>query len=73
MSLVLSLDALADVTPGNIKGYLSLHAMPPKLLLQVLIHLGTSWMDRIWGVMGFLQNEFLQLNNVRDAHVAIIP
>jgi hypothetical protein len=31
---------LADVTPSNIKGYLSLHAMPPKLFLQVLVHFG---------------------------------
>jgi hypothetical protein len=64
---VLGLDSLADVTPGNIEGDFSLHSMPPKLLLQVLIHFHTSRMDRIWGVMGFLQNELLQLIDVRDA------
>jgi hypothetical protein len=66
-SLVLSLDSVADVTPGNIEGNFSLHSMPPKLLLQVLIYFRTSWMDRIWGVMGFPQNELLQLIDVRDA------
>jgi hypothetical protein len=41
-SLVLGSDMLTDVTSRNIKGYLSLHAMPPKLLFQVLVHLGAS-------------------------------
>jgi hypothetical protein len=65
--LVLGLDALADVTPGNIKGYLSLLAMLPKLFLQVLVHFGTSWVNQIGSIMGLLQNELLQLINARDA------
>jgi hypothetical protein len=65
--LVLSLDALADITPGDEKGYFPLHTVPPKLFLQVLIHFGASGMDRIRGVVGFLQNKLLQLLNVRDA------
>jgi hypothetical protein len=40
--LVLSLDTLADIAPGNIEGYLSLYSMPPKLLFQVLVHFGAS-------------------------------
>jgi hypothetical protein len=67
MPLVLGLDALTGVTPGNIKGYLSLHAMPPKLLLQVLVHFGTSRVNRIGSIMGLLQNELLQLIDARDA------
>jgi hypothetical protein len=66
-SLVFGLDALADVTPGNIESYLSLYTMPQELLLQVLVHFGTSGMNQIWGVMGFLQNELLQLIDIRDA------
>jgi hypothetical protein len=50
-SLVLGLDTLADVAPGNIKGYFSLHAMPPKLFFQVLVHFGTSWVNRIGSIM----------------------
>jgi hypothetical protein len=70
---VLGLDALADVTPGNIESYFSLHTVPPKLLLQVLVHFGTSRMNGIWGLMGFLQNELLQLIDARGAQAAIIP
>jgi hypothetical protein len=67
MSLVLGLDTLTDIAPSNIKGYLSLHAMPPKLLSQVLVHLGASWVNRIGSIMGLLQNELLQLIDARDA------
>jgi hypothetical protein len=42
---MLSLDALADVAPGNIEGYFSLHTVPPKLFLQVLVHFGASGMN----------------------------
>jgi hypothetical protein len=58
-------DALTDVTPGNIEGYFSLHTMPPKPFLQVLVHLGASGMNRIRSVMGLLQNALLQLLDVR--------
>jgi hypothetical protein len=65
--LVLGFDALADVTPGNIKGYLLFHAMPPKLFLQILVHFGASWVNRIGSIMGLLQNELLQLIDAGDA------
>jgi hypothetical protein len=61
------LDALTDVTPGNIESYFSLHTMPPKPFLQVLVHLGASGMNRIRSTMGLLQNELLQLHDVRNA------
>jgi hypothetical protein len=51
-SLVLGLDTLAGIALGNIKGYFSLHAMPPKLLFQVLVHFGTSWVNQIGSIMG---------------------
>jgi hypothetical protein len=64
---VFSPDALADITPGDVKGYFPLHTVPPELFLQVLVHFGASGMDRIRGVVGFLQNKLLQLLNIRDA------
>jgi hypothetical protein len=64
---MLGLDALTDVASGNIGGYFSLHTKPPKLFLQVLIHLGASGMNRIGRIMGLLQNELLQLLDARDA------
>jgi hypothetical protein len=62
-----SLDALANITPGDVEGYFPLHTMPPKLFLQTLVHFGASGMNRIWGIVGFLQNKLFQLLNVRDA------
>jgi hypothetical protein len=64
--LVLGLDTLADVAPGNIKSYLSIHSMPPKLLFEVLVHFGASWVNRIGSIMGLLQDELLQLFDTWD-------
>jgi hypothetical protein len=64
---MLGLDTLTDVAPGNIEGYFSLHTVPPKPFLQVLVHLGASGMNRIRSVMGHLQNELLQLLDARNA------
>jgi hypothetical protein len=64
---MLGFDALKDVAPGNIDGYFSLHTVPPKLFLQVLVHLGASEMNRIRSIMGLLQNKLLQLLDVRNA------
>jgi hypothetical protein len=70
---MLGLDALTDVTPGNIEGDLSLHAVPPKTFLQVLVHFCASGMNRVRGIMGLLQDGLLQLIDARDAQAAIIP
>src|SRR4051812_2773632 len=60
-SLMYRLDSLTYITLGDIASNLSLHLMPPKLLLQILIHLCSSGVDRIKSIMGFLQNNFFQL------------
>jgi hypothetical protein len=70
---VLSLDSLTNVASCDIEGYLSLHTVPPKMFLQVLIHFCASGMNRIRGIMGFLQDGLLQLLDARDAQAAIIP
>jgi hypothetical protein len=61
------LDALANITLGDVDGYFPLHTVPPKLFLQILVHFGASGMNRISGIMGFLQNNLFQLLNIRDA------
>src|SRR3954465_9698819 len=55
------LDSLTYSTLGDIAPDLSLHLMPPKLLLKILIHLRSSGVDRIKSIMSFLQNNFFQL------------
>jgi hypothetical protein len=64
---MLGFDALTNVAAGDKEGYLSLHTVPPKLSLQVLVHLGASGVNRIRSIMGLLQNGLLQLLDVRNA------
>src|SRR3954462_11199571 len=59
-SLMSCLDSLTYITLGDIASDLSLHLMPPKLLLQILIHLCSSRVDRIKSIMGLFQNHFFQ-------------
>src|SRR3954468_12866144 len=55
------LDSLTYITLGDIAYDFSLHLMPPKLLLQILIHLCSSGVDRIKSIMRLFQNNFFQL------------
>src|SRR3954466_10761956 len=50
-SLMSCLDSLTYITLGDIASDFSLHLMPPKLLLQILIHLSSSRVDRIKSIM----------------------
>jgi hypothetical protein len=58
---------LADVTSSDKESYISLHTVPPKMFLQVLVHFGASGVNRIRGIMGLRQNKLLQLLDARDA------
>jgi hypothetical protein len=49
---VFCLDSLASITQRYVLYDISLHAMPPISGLQVLAHLGTTWMDRICSRIG---------------------
>src|SRR5438132_11142107 len=40
------LHLLANIAFSNISSDFPLHPSPPKLLFEVLIHLGTTWVDR---------------------------
>jgi hypothetical protein len=41
---------------GHIFNNIWLHAAPPEFLLQILVHLGNSWMYGILGLVSFIQN-----------------
>src|SRR3954468_1175599 len=47
--------------------------MPPKLLLQILIHLSSSGMDRIKSIMSLLQNNFFQLRICWYTKASFVP
>src|SRR3954465_7198711 len=67
------LDSLTYSTLGDIAPDLSLHLMPPKMLLQILIHLRSSGVDRIKSIMSFLQNNFFQLRICWYTKASFVP
>src|SRR4051812_12432643 len=72
-SLMSRLDSLTYITLGDIAFDFSLHLMPPKLLLQILIHLRSSGMDRIKSIMGLFQNNFFQLRICWYTKASFVP
>src|SRR4051812_29045669 len=66
-------NSLTDITFGYVASDFSLHPMPPKLLLQIRIHLGSSRVDRIKSIMGLLQNSLLQLSICWHTDTSFIP
>src|SRR3954464_9519911 len=67
------LDSLTYITLGDIASDFSLHLMPPKLFLQILIHLRSSVVDRIKSIMGLFQNNFLQLRICWYTKTSFVP
>src|SRR3954463_502083 len=72
-SLMSRLDSLTYITLGDIAFDLSLHLMPPKLFFQILIHLHSSGVDRIKGILSFLQNNFFQLRICWYTKTSFVP
>ena len=52
-------DYVAGVAAGDMVHNVLLHARPPKYLFQILVHLGTSGVNGIGGLMGFLEDLLL--------------
>jgi hypothetical protein len=48
------LDSTTGVALGHILGNFPLHPCHLQFLLQVLVHLIGSWMNRVLGAMGFI-------------------
>src|SRR3954463_7610794 len=72
-SLMSCFDSLTYITLGDIASDFSLHLMPPKLFLQILIHLRSSRVDRIKSIMSFLQNNFFQLRICWYTNASFVP
>jgi hypothetical protein len=45
---------VASIALDYMLGYIHLHIVPPKVLLQVLVHLGTTGMNREFGPVSFI-------------------
>src|SRR3954467_12716513 len=72
-SLLSHLDSLTYSTVGDIASDFALHLMPPKLFLQILIHLRSSGVDRINSIMGLFQNNFFQLRICWYTEMSFVP
>src|SRR5215216_2536877 len=66
-------DSLTDITLGDVASDFSLHLVPPKLLLQILIHLCSSGVDRIKSIMSFLHDNLLQLRICWHTDTSFVP
>jgi hypothetical protein len=45
---------VASIALGYILGYIQLHIGPPKVLFQTLVHLGTTVMNRKFGLVSLI-------------------
>src|SRR4051812_29769538 len=72
-SLMSCLDSLTYITLGDIASDFSLHLIPPKLFFHILIHLGSSGVDRIKSIMSFLQNNVFQLRICWYTKASFVP
>jgi hypothetical protein len=70
---MIGLDSLTGVTFEYILCYLSLHSRPPETLLQVLIYLVCSWMDRIPRAMSLTHDLAVKLEVLQNHKAVLKP
>jgi hypothetical protein len=51
--------AVASITLGYILGYINFHIGPPEIPFQILVHLGTTGMNREFGHMSLIKDGLL--------------
>jgi hypothetical protein len=70
---VFGLDSLTHITHSHVCSHISLQPIPRVLLLQILIHLSATRMNRIIRVMGLLQYSFTKAINLRNTYPVLEP
>jgi hypothetical protein len=68
-----SLDSQTSVAKSNILGSISLHSIPPRSGLEIMVHLIPSWMNGISRIMCFTNYLILQLLDVRHKNPSFVP
>jgi hypothetical protein len=60
---------VTSIAFGYILGYIDFHVGPPEIQLQVLVHLGTSMMNRKFGHVSLIEDDILnfQINGNHKA------
>jgi hypothetical protein len=70
---MLDFDSLTSVAKGNILGNVSLHTIPLTSDLEIMVHLISSGMNRISGLVSVTKYLILQLIDVRHANPPLLP
>jgi hypothetical protein len=50
---------VASIALGYILGYIHLHIGPPEVLFQILVHLGTTGMNKKFGLVSLILDDLL--------------
>jgi hypothetical protein len=64
---------LTTVTHSHILCYLPFHTVPPESFLQVLVHLLTTRVYRVFYLMGFFENQFPDRFDVGNTQSILEP
>jgi hypothetical protein len=70
---VIGLNSLAHIAHSHMCSHISLQSIPLAFLLQILIHLGTTRVNRIIRVMGLLFNSFTKTIDLRHTCPVLEP
>jgi hypothetical protein len=70
---MLCLDPLTTVTYSHMFCDLPFHSVPPEFLLQILIHLLTSRVYRISGLMSFLEDQLPNRLDIGNTQAVLEP
>jgi hypothetical protein len=70
---VSSFDSLTHNTHSHMCSHISFQPIPPVLLLQILIHLSATRMNRVIRIMGFLQYSLTEAVNLRNTYPVLEP
>jgi hypothetical protein len=72
-SQMICFDSSAGVTLWHILGYFSLHSCPPEILLQILVHLVGSRMNRIPWAVGLVHDLTTKLKVLQNHETVLEP
>jgi hypothetical protein len=67
------LDSLTHITLSHMSSHISLQSISPVLLLQILIHLSATRVDRVIRIMGFLQYSLTKAINLWNTYPIFEP
>jgi hypothetical protein len=68
-----SFDSLTYITRSHVCSYISFQPIPLVTLLQILIHLSATRMNRLIRVMGFLHYGFMEAANLSNTYPILEP